>query len=64
MGVGGENSEPRRLELTEGKKGDAIINDKLNITPKDIWAVLLAAAATAICAAIDMIFKEENKHEP
>ena len=36
-------------------------NDKLNISPKDILSVLLAAAATILCIIIDVVSKEENK---
>lgn len=36
-------------------------NEKLNITPKDILNVLLAAAATILCIIIDVVAKENNK---
>ena len=43
-----------------GKEGQ---NEKLNISPKDILSVLLAAAATILCIIIDVVSKEENKTE-
>ena len=41
----------------KGTKRRKITNDKLNITPKDLWGILIAAAATALCVAIDVILK-------
>ena len=41
----------------------AISNDKLTFTPSDIWAVLIAGAAAALCATIDLILKEEKPNE-
>ena len=38
-----------------------IPNDKLNISGRDIWAIVLTAAATALCAAIDLLLQEEKK---
>ena len=39
-------------------------NDKLNLNPKDILGVILAAAAAVLCVAIDVILKEEDENEP
>lgn len=35
-------------------------NDKLNFSPSKIWAIVIAGAATALCAAIDLILQEDN----
>lgn len=37
-----------------------IPNDKLNFPLDDVWAIVIAAAAAALCAAIDVILTEEN----
>lgn len=37
-----------------------ISNEKPPIDGKGIWAVVLAAAATALCAVIDLLLQEEN----
>lgn len=39
-----------------------IINDKLNITPQDVWSVLIVTAATALCAVIDILLRKGD-HE-
>ena len=39
-------------------------NDKLNLNPKDILGVILAAAAAVLCVAIDVILKEEDENTP
>ncbi len=35
-------------------------NEKPSIDGKGIWAVILAAAATALCAVIDLLLQGEN----
>ena len=37
-----------------------ISNEKPPIDGKSIWAVVLAAAATALCAVIDLLLQGEN----
>jgi len=32
-------------------------NDRFHIDPKDVWGVIIAAAAAALCALIDTLFK-------
>jgi len=39
-------------------------NDKLNLNPKDVLGVILAAAAAVLCVAIDVILKEEDENTP
>lgn len=46
---------------TDGMTEKEDQNEKLNISPKDILSVLLAAAATILCIIIDVVSKEENK---
>ncbi len=35
-------------------------NEKPSIDGKGIWAVILVAATTALCAVIDLLLQEEN----
>ena len=42
---------------------DEITNDKLKYASKDIWGIIITAAAAALCVAIDILLKEEEKHE-
>ena len=46
----------RTDSVTEKETG----NDKLNITPKDVLSILLAAAAAALCIIIDVVSKESK----
>ena len=46
---------------TDGMTRKEDQNEKLNISPKDVLSVLLAAAATILCIIIDVVSKEENK---
>ena len=41
---------------------DEITNDKLKYASKDIWGIIITAAAAALCVAIDILLKEEE-HE-
>ena len=43
-----------------GQRRDGITNDKLNLDSKDIFGILLAAAAALVCAAIDYLIKEND----
>ena len=45
---------------TGGITGKEDQNDKLNISPKDVLGVLLAAVATALCIIIDVVSKENK----
>ena len=46
----------------QSQRGEKITNDKLNLYPKEIFGIVLAAAAALLCAAIDYLIKE-NDHE-
>ena len=52
------DSDDRRIGRMTGKEDQ---NEKLNISPKNVLSVLLAAAATILCIIIDVVSKEENK---
>ena len=39
-----------------------ITNDKLKYASKDIWGIIITAAAAALCVAIDILLKEDE-HE-
>ena len=54
------DSDVYRTDSMIGKEDQ---NEKLNISPKNILSVLLAAAATILCIIIDVVSKEENKTE-
>ena len=54
------DSDGYRTDSITGKEDQ---NEKLNISPKNILSVLLAAAATILCIVIDVVSKEENKTE-
>lgn len=41
---------------------EMVTNDKLKYASKDIWGIIITAAAAALCVAIDILLKEEN-HE-
>lgn len=55
MGTGNETGIPPRYGL--GERRDGMIS---NENEKGIWAVVLAAAATALCAVIDLLLQGEN----
>ena len=40
-----------------------ITNDKLKYASKDIWGIIITAAAAALCVAIDILLKEEKEDE-
>ena len=42
---------------------DEITNDKLKYASKDIWGIIITAAAAALCVAIDILLKEEKEDE-
>ena len=35
-------------------------NGKLNVTPKEVGSIIVAAAATALCVIIDILLKEDG----
>ena len=59
MGTGDKTGIPPRYGL-RGRRGGMISNEKPPIDGKSIWAVVLAAAATALCAVIDLLLQGEN----
>ena len=42
---------------------EMITNDKLKYASKDIWGIIITAAAAALCVAIDILLKEEKEDE-
>ena len=42
---------------------EMVTNDKLKYASKDIWAIVITAAAAALCVAIDILLKEEKEDE-
>ena len=42
---------------------DEITNDKLKYASKDIWSIIITAAAAALCVAIDILLKEVGENE-
>ena len=42
---------------------EMVTNDKLKYASKDIWGIVITAAAAALCVAIDILLKEEKEDE-
>ncbi len=42
---------------------EMVTNDKLKYASKDIWGIIITAAAAALCVAIDILLKEEKEDE-
>lgn len=42
---------------------EMITNDKLKYASKDIWGIIITAAAAVLCVAIDILLKEEKEDE-
>ena len=59
MGTGDKTGIPPHCDLKE-RRGGMISNEKPPIDGKSIWAVVFAAAATALCAVIDLLLQGEN----
>ena len=59
VGTGDKTGIPPRYGLRE-RRGGMLFNEKPPIDGKGIWAVVLAAAATALCAVIDLLLQGEN----
>ena len=59
MGAGNKTGIPPCYGLRE-RRDRMISNEKPPIDGKSIWAVVLAAAATALCAVIDLLLQGEN----
>lgn len=59
MGTGDKTGFPPRYGL-KGRRNRMFPNEKSPIDGKGIWAVVLAAAATALCAVIDLLLQGEN----
>ncbi len=59
MGACGKFHNPFCRSLT-GRRDEMNFNEKLPIDGKGILAVILAAAATALCAVIDLLLQGEN----
>lgn len=59
MGIGSETCSLPCYGL-RGRRDRMIFNEKPSIDGKGIWAVVLAAAATALCAVIDLLLQGEN----
>ena len=59
METGSRTDFPPRYGL-KGRRNRMISNEKPPIDGKGIWAVVLAAAATALCAVIDLLLQGEN----
>ena len=59
MGTGNKTGFPPRYGL-KGRRNRMISNEKPPIDGKGIWAVVLAATATALCAVIDLLLQGEN----
>lgn len=59
MGTGDKTGIPSRYGLRERRDG-MISNEKPPIDGRGIWAVILAATATALCAVIDLLLQGEN----
>ncbi len=59
MGTGNNAGVSPRCDLRERR--DEMVSDKRPpIDGKGIWAIVLAAAATALCAFIDLLLQGEN----
>jgi len=59
MGACGRFDNPSHRSLT-GRRKRMNFNEKPPIGGKGIWAVILAAAATALCAVIDLLLQGED----
>lgn len=55
-----DSDQSNRLTPDTRKRKECFANEKLTPASKELWSILIAGVAAALCAAVDIILKDDE----